>query len=220
MGNPDQPGTKANLFVLVGQKYHACSHRGSKSQALTMSVAKKNRKLGSLAWTSPGWNPAPDPPGLHSPSKGVSSGSQLLAPLLVLERGRPPRHDARQGYFLCFPFLHLYLCLCIQFSLYTADIAEGKSFTQRHWFESTEYGQSRHLWLLDGISRLWESMFHCGVPEKGKMGRWMVGSWLNYAWRPDGHVRKAAGTGSDALLQVRIGRSSQQAGTSLDCPII
>lgn len=120
----------------------------------------------------------------------------------------------------CFPFFHLYLCRCIQSSLYTADIAEGKAFTRRHWFESTEYGHSRHLWLVDGISRLWESMFHCGVPEKGKMGRWMLGSRLNYAWRPDGHVKKAVGTGSDGVLQVRIGRLSQQAGRSLDCPII
>lgn len=40
--------TKANLLVLVGQRYHACSHRGSKSQAITTPIAK-NRKLGSSA---------------------------------------------------------------------------------------------------------------------------------------------------------------------------
>lgn len=49
-----------------------------------------------------------------------------------------------------------------------------------------------------------------------------VDAWISVklCMKADGHVRKAIGTGSDGLLQVRIGRSSQQAGRSLDCPII
>lgn len=53
--------TKANLLVLVGQKYCACSHRGSKSQAVLMLIAKKNRKLGGFCLNFSGQEPGPRP---------------------------------------------------------------------------------------------------------------------------------------------------------------
>lgn len=68
---------------------------------------------------------------------------------------------------------------------------------------------------LMGLADYEKACFTVGFPRKGKMGRWTFGSQLNYAWRPDGCVREAD-TGSDGLLQVRIGRSGQQAGRSLD----
>lgn len=168
---------------------------------------QKEEQAGEISLNFSGWDVAPELFGLRHPARefpqvpGFSFSLFWMFPL-------PLGHRGRQGYFLCLPQIHFYFCSCIHPSASTADIAEEKAFLPRHWFESVEYGRSRHLWLLDGISRLWESMFRCGDPEKGKMGRWMLGSSLNYAWRPDGCVRKATGTGSDGLLQIRIQRSS------------
>lgn len=180
-----------------------------------MAIAKKNSKLGRSAWTSVGWDMAPELFELRSPAREFPQVPSFSFSLFW--RGHCHWDILAGTDILCLLQLHFYLSSCIHPLPSTADIAEGKAFLPRHWFESVEYGHSRHLWLLDGISRLWESMFHCGVPEKEKMGRWMLGSSLNYAWRPDGCVRKAIGTGSDGLLQVKIWRSGQQAGRFLDC---
>lgn len=130
-------------------------------------------KLGSLAWTSLEHRPRS-----IQPQQGILMGFPAPCSFTLFWNGHchwdtVPGRDIFSGLL----FSHLYLCSCIHSSPYTADIAEGKAFIPRHWFESAEFGHSRHLWLLDGISRLWESMFHCGVPEKGKNGQ--VDVWIS-----------------------------------------
>lgn len=126
--------TKANIFILVGQRYHAWSHRGLKSQVITMPIAKKKRKLGTALGTSAGWN-LQNCMAYAAPAREFPHVPTSLFLFLVLEWALSLTHVVRKGYFLCFPFLCLYRCHCIQSSLCAADIAEVEAFSWRHWFE-------------------------------------------------------------------------------------
>lgn len=157
----------------MGQSYHACSHRGSKSQAITMPTAKKKRKLGSSPRTSAGWSLAPDPPGLCSPSKGVSSRSHLLVPLSCSGMGTVTEICCQEGIFLCVPFLRLYLHQCIQSSLLI--LLKGKHFLRGTDLSRPSKVAAGICDYLMGLADYEKACLLWGSWER-EMGRWMFGS--------------------------------------------
>lgn len=174
----------------MGQRYHACSYRGSKSQLITMPFAKKKRKLGSSTWTSAGWNLAPDPPGLCNPSKGVSSCSHVLVPLSCSGMGTVTDTRCQKGVFsLCAFSLPLSSPVHPVLTMY-ADITEGEAFP---WGTDLSRPSKVAAGISDYLMGLadYEKAFAVGFLRKGKwpggcldVVKLCMKSWWSFSAKP------------------------------------
>lgn len=158
-----------------------------------MSIAKKNRKLGSSTWTSAGWNLAPDLHGLCSPSKGVFSCCHLLVPLSCSGMGTATDACCQEGIFsMCSFFLPISVSAssphCVLLIL-----LKGK-----HFLGGTDLSRPSKVTAgicdyLMGLADYEKACLLLGSWERdnGQVDAWIC---LNYAWNPDGHFGKATST--------------------------